>query len=53
MYELGMALTSEGPQFYRWVSMNGQPTGLVTDGRKLEIVRDEESHITRYRLAVS
>jgi hypothetical protein len=50
-YEYGIALTPDGPQVYRWIAPPGVPTGPVT-GAALEVVRDDEGHVTSYELAL-
>lgn len=50
-YELGMALTPEGPQLYRWRSAQGEAPGLVSD-RQLAVTRDEAAKETDYELAI-
>ncbi|RED87633.1 alpha-L-fucosidase [Cohnella phaseoli] len=49
-YEFGMALTSAGPQLYRWSGI-GHSGGFVTSGQ-LAIVRNEPAGETRYELAL-
>ncbi len=49
--ELGMSLTENGPELYRWLSAQGRPTGLIEDA-DLAITRDEAAKETVYELAV-
>lgn len=49
-YEYGIALTSAGPQAFRWNSA-GPPVGPVTDVT-LRVTRDESAHRTVYELAM-
>jgi len=50
MHEFGMALTSEGPQLYRSISMNDKPVGPMEQGFDLRIERDEAEKLTYYYL---
>ncbi|MFD2328138.1 S-layer homology domain-containing protein [Cohnella sp. GCM10020058] len=50
-YEYGISQTPEGPQVYRWLTMQGAATGAVTNG-KLTVQRDEAAKTTSYRLAL-
>ncbi|GGD51418.1 LamG-like jellyroll fold domain-containing protein [Paenibacillus nasutitermitis] len=50
MYEYGMALTSAGPQLYRWSALEGEP-GAITSGQ-LAVERNEQRRETDYELAV-
>ncbi|RIQ21462.1 hypothetical protein DY240_15125 [Jiangella rhizosphaerae] len=49
--ELGMSLTENGPELYRWLSAQGRPTGLIEDA-DLAITRDEAAAETVYELAI-
>ena len=49
-HEFGVALTSEGPQLYRWLSV-GQGAGTVP-GAQVAVSRDEETHHTVYEVSV-
>ncbi|WP_043361039.1 sugar-binding protein [Microbacterium testaceum] len=49
-HEFGMALTSEGPQLYRWLSV-GQGAGTVP-GAQVAVSRDEDTHHTVYEVSV-
>jgi hypothetical protein len=49
-YEYGLALTSSGPQVYRWLAAEGE-TGPVTDA-DVQITRDEAAKETVYELAL-
>jgi hypothetical protein len=48
--EIGAALTTSGPQLYRWVA-DGESSGAIP-GAKAAITRDEATHRTTYELAV-
>lgn len=50
-YEYGISQTPEGPQIYRWLSMKGAATGVLTKGT-LSVTRDEATKITSYALAL-
>ncbi|MFC5404137.1 S-layer homology domain-containing protein [Cohnella soli] len=50
-YEYGISQTPNGPQIYRWLTMQGKSAGAVTNGA-LAVTRDEVSKITSYRLAL-
>jgi hypothetical protein len=50
-YEYGISQTPEGPQIYRWLSMKGAATGVLTKGT-LNVTRDEETKITSYALSL-
>ncbi|WP_128658059.1 S-layer homology domain-containing protein [Paenibacillus sp. 598K] len=50
-YEYGIALTSQGPQLYRWSGMTAATIQQITN-RELRVVRDETNHKTRYKLAL-
>jgi len=50
-YEYGMALTSQGPQLYRWMAPQGVVTGPVANSG-LKVSRDEAAKNTVYRLAL-
>jgi hypothetical protein len=50
-FEYGISQTPDGPQIYRWISMQGGATGLVSKGT-LNVTRDETSKITSYELAL-
>lgn len=50
-YEMGMAMTPDGPAVYRWLAPYGVPTGSVNDA-DVHIARDEENRTTTYRLAL-
>lgn len=50
-YEYGISQTPDGPQIYRWLTMQGKPTGAVTNG-KLNVTRNEEQKTTTYELAL-
>ncbi|MFD3261720.1 S-layer homology domain-containing protein [Paenibacillus lentus] len=50
-FEYGISQTPEGSQIYRWISMQGGATGLVSKGT-LNVTRDETSKITLYELAL-
>ncbi|KEP74833.1 hypothetical protein HR12_03530, partial [Microbacterium sp. SUBG005] len=49
-HEFGVALTSDGPQLYRWLSV-GQGAGVVP-GTEVAISRDEDTHRTVYEASV-
>ncbi|WP_237742587.1 sugar-binding protein [Actinopolymorpha alba] len=49
-YEYGVALTSAGPQVYRWQAAEGS-VGLVTDA-DLKVTRDDATKETTYELAL-
>lgn len=49
-HEFGMALTSEGPQLYRWLSV-GEGAGTVP-GAQVAVSRDEDTHHTVYEVSV-
>lgn len=48
--EIGAALTSSGPQLFRWVA-DGESSGAIP-GAQVAITRDEATHRTTYELAV-
>ncbi|MEK5032288.1 S-layer homology domain-containing protein [Paenibacillus sp. FSL R7-0302] len=50
-YEYGISQTPEGPQIYRWLSMKGAATGVLTTGT-LKVTRDEQNKVTSYALAL-
>jgi hypothetical protein len=50
-YELGMALTPNGPELYRWSGSLGQPAAPLA-GVPLAIERDEAAKTTVYELAL-
>ncbi|WP_438350244.1 hypothetical protein ACP8HI_06170 [Paenibacillus sp. FA6] len=50
-YEYGMALTSQGPELYRWMAPQGVETGSIANP-DLQITRDEETKDTIYQLAL-
>lgn len=50
-YEYGISQTPEGPQIYRWLSMKGAATGVLTKGT-LSVDRNEATKITSYALAL-
>lgn len=50
-FEYGISQTPEGPQIYRWISMQGGATGLVSKGT-LNVTRDETGKVTSYQLAL-
>ncbi|OMD86814.1 MULTISPECIES: S-layer homology domain-containing protein [Paenibacillus] len=50
-YEYGISQTPEGPQIYRWLSMKGAATGVLTKGT-LSVTRDEATKVTSYALAL-
>ncbi|MDQ0091316.1 hypothetical protein J2T12_004753 [Paenibacillus anaericanus] len=50
-FEYGISQTPDGPQIYRWISMQGGATGLVSKGT-LSVTRDETSKVTSYELAL-
>ena len=49
-HEFGVALTLEGPQLYRWLSV-GQGAGTVP-GAQVAVSRDEDTHHTVYEVSV-
>ncbi len=49
--ELGISLTADGPELYRWLAAEGRPIGLVPDA-ELAISRDETAKETVYELAI-
>lgn len=49
-HEFGVALTSEGPQLYRWLSV-GQGAGTVP-GTEVAVSRDDSTHHTVYEVSV-
>ncbi|WP_152393170.1 sugar-binding protein [Paenibacillus guangzhouensis] len=50
-YEYGMALTSQGPELYRWMAPQGVVTGSIPSPN-LQITRDEAAKNTIYQLAL-
>jgi len=48
-YEYGISQTPDGPQIYRWLTMQGKATGSVTNGM-LNVTRNEETKVTSYEL---
>jgi hypothetical protein len=50
-YEYGMALTSQGPELYRWMAPQGVVTGTITNPN-LQVNRDEAGKNTIYQLAL-
>lgn len=50
-HEYGMALTSQGPELYRWMAPQDAVTGPVADP-DLDVTRDETAKLTLYRLAL-
>ncbi|MBB6673447.1 OmpL47-type beta-barrel domain-containing protein [Cohnella nanjingensis] len=50
-YEMGMAMTPNGPTVYRWLAPAGVPTGVVQNA-DIHITRDEANTTTTYRLAL-
>jgi len=50
-YEYGMALTSQGPELYRWMAPQGVETGAI-DSPNLQVTRDEAAKNTIYLLAL-
>ncbi|MER6524220.1 sugar-binding protein [Streptomyces sp. NPDC001508] len=49
--EIGAALTSSGPQLYRWLDPV-DPARTSVDGAKVAIARDENAHTTTYEIAL-
>lgn len=49
-HELGLALTPEGPQLYRWLSV-GEGAGTVP-GAQVAVTRDDDEATTVYEVAV-
>ncbi|MBB3113343.1 hypothetical protein FHS18_005455 [Paenibacillus phyllosphaerae] len=49
--ELGLALTPEGPQLYRWSGGLGEQPGLIGNAQ-IQVKRDEASKLTVYELAL-
>ncbi|MEC0093825.1 DOMON domain-containing protein [Paenibacillus macquariensis] len=50
-YEYGMALTSQGPELYRWMAPQGIETGSIVSPI-LQVTRDEVAKDTIYQLAL-
>ncbi|OPA73585.1 hypothetical protein BVG16_27630 [Paenibacillus selenitireducens] len=50
-YEYGMALTSQGPELYRWMAPQGIETGSIVSPN-LQVTRDEAAKDTIYKLAL-
>ncbi|MEK0312261.1 CBM96 family carbohydrate-binding protein [Cohnella sp. 56] len=50
-YEIGISMTNQGPQIYFFNGPAGTTLGVHDNGdMDLKITRDEEQHITKYRL---
>lgn len=49
--ELGLALTAEGPQLYRWSGGLGEQPGLIGNAQ-IQVKRDEATKLTVYELAL-
>lgn len=49
--EIGAALTSSGPQLYRWLDP-ADPARTTVDGAKVATARDENAHTTTYEIAL-
>ncbi|MCQ8192618.1 sugar-binding protein [Streptomyces rugosispiralis] len=49
--ELGAALTSSGPQLYRWLDP-ADPARATVDGAKIAVSRDDDAHTTTYEIAL-
>ncbi len=49
--ELGLSLTADGPEVYRWLAAGGRPVGVVDDV-DVAVVRHEDTDETLYELAI-